>query len=283
MSHEKEIETMKALLHSAKPVLCGLLTCLGLAVLGPAAQADILRPVNTSGGRAPHGTTMHESYRVFPDGTRVPGTGTTTSVLVRGSTAILTAPAAISGTLPGTVYEFQFWDLAGHLRTNHRTTVKVPTGQAAFRADAWYLLTGGGPCTNPAGCPTYMTTYGFSLPAHKTLPGSPIASVVPVSPSVWTPPSATVATTTAATITAATPLDSLHFVHWLAPGATATGTQLAVGAGVSTLAIAFYGPDPCEWILGDAPYPWELPPAAYQAAMRAIAAEYHACEVSHGA
>jgi hypothetical protein len=73
------------------------------------------------------------------------------------------------------------------------------------------------------------------------------------------------------------------FVHWLAPGATAADTQLAGGAGVSTLAIAFYGTDPCEWILDDAPYPWELPPAAYQAAMHAIAAEYHGCEVSHGA
>ena len=123
---------MKALTRSSKRLLGGVVACIGLTALALqplAAHAATLHPVTTPGGTrgvisrggpARHGTTMHESYRVFPGGANVPGAGSTTSVLLRGSTGRLTAPAAISGTIPGTAYRFLFWDIDGHLYT-HRT------------------------------------------------------------------------------------------------------------------------------------------------------------------
>lgn len=226
---------MKALPQSGKQFLGGALACVGLALLTlqpVAAHAAFLKPKPVT---TPGGTTMYESYRVFPSGAHVPGSGSTTSVLKQGGTNTLTAPQSIPGTVAGTAYGFLFWDIDGHLYTHRTAKFRAPT-QAAFAADAWYWLTSG--VGGPPG-PTYVTTYGFSLLTHKTLPGTPIASVVPAS--AWTSGLASVSTTASVMITAANPVD---FVRWLAPGATATGTQLAVGAGVSTVAIAFYEPNP---------------------------------------
>jgi hypothetical protein len=225
---------------------------------------------------------MHEGYRVLQTGTRVPGAGSATSVLLAGSKNTLTAPDLITGTT-GTVYEFLFWDIAGHLHTQRTATFTAPAHQAALAATAWYLQTGGGPCTIPTGCPTGVTAYGFSLVEDAALAGTPIASVTPSS--AWTAPSATVWTTTSVTMTATNPLE---FVRWLARDATATGVQLAVGAGVSTIAIAFYGPNPCQDIENEmaATDPGEFGPPdpvkEYQAYLHYLAEEYQACVARHG-
>ena len=269
---------MKALTRSGKQLVSIALACVGLTSLAlqpVAAHAANLYPLTKPGG-----TTMYQSYRVLPTGAKVPGSGSTTSVLKSGGSDTLTAPYVIPGTIAGTAYRFLFWDIDGRLYMHRKAKFVAPSHQAAFAADAWYLLTGGGSCP---GCPTYVTTYGFSLPEHKTLPGSPIASVVPSS--AWTPPSASVSTTTAVTITAANPVE---FVKWLAPGATATGTQLAVGAGVSTIAIAFYGLNPCQSILNqiESLSPGDFgppnPAKEYQAAAHYLALQLRVCEAKHG-
>ena len=146
------------------------------------------------------------------------------------------------GTTPDTAYAFLYWDINGHLYAHPRATFVAPTHLSSFAATAWYLLTSGG---GPGGATSVMT-YGFSLPKDAPLSGSPIASVAPSS--AWTPPSAAVSTSTSVTITAT---DALEFIRWLAPDATVTGTALAAAAGVSTTAIAFDGPNPCQSIEND--------------------------------
>ena len=56
-----------------------------------------------------------------------------------------------------------------------KATFVAPAHQAAFAADAWYVPQAGD-VDSLEGCPTAVTTYGFSLLKHKTLPGTPIAS-----------------------------------------------------------------------------------------------------------
>ena len=136
---------MKALRHSGKQLIGGALVCVGLAALAlppVATHAAFLSPMTKPGV-----TTMHESYRVFPSGAHVPGSGSTTSILLRGSTNTLTAPRSIPGTIAGTAYRFFFWDIDGRLYTHRTATFPAPAHQAAFRADAWYLPVGGGPCS----------------------------------------------------------------------------------------------------------------------------------------
>ena len=282
---------MKTVAHSGKTVLRGLLATLGLAALAVqplvahAANPGLLAPF---GGPVPK-TTMYESYLVFPTGTRVPGSGTTTSVLVQGKQDTLSAPATIPGTVSGSGYQFLFWDIAGQLYTTEAVTFTAPS-QATFDAQAWYdpYDPCGTPCPPPP--PPYVETYAFSLiqtgPLTGTLPGTPIASVLPLTPTAWTPPSQAVSTTTAVTITAQSYMaGSQTFVQWLpfAPGLSAGGVQLSAGAGVYGFAIAFYGPNPCQSLMDNPPQPWEFPnPAAYQAAMKAWAASVEGCEKSHG-
>ena len=248
--------------------------CLASLAVQPAAHAAGLRPVIASGG-----TTMYEGYRVLQTGGRVPDSGSTISNLTRGKPETLTAPASIPGTTTGAAYAFLFWDIDGHLFTHRRATFYAPAHAAAFFATAWYLQTGGSGGPGP----TAVTTYGFSLITDRTLPGTPIASVAPSS--AWTAPSASVSTTTSVTITAANPLD---FLRWLAADATATGTQLAVGSGISTTAIAFYGPNPCQSIeneiaaLSVADFPPPNPAKELQVAARALELQLRACEARHG-
>jgi hypothetical protein len=288
--------TMNAIRQPTKRFLASILACAYLATLAVqpwAAHAAQLTPITTSGGSGllithggpgAHGTRMHEGYQVLQTGARVPGSGATTSVLTAGSMVSLSAPRRIPGMAPGTAYIFLFWDIGGHLKTHPTATFKVPATPSSIAATAWYLPTGGGACTAPAGCPSGVTAYGFSLTNDAPLAGTPIAAVVPASTSVWAPPSATVWTTTSVTITAANPLE---FVRWLAPHATATGLQLAVDAGVSTIAIAFYGVNPCQYIQDeiDAVNPGDFPgpnqALQEQIYIRYLLMQLRACEARH--
>src|SRR5579872_1040858 len=82
--------------HQAGPaaawwVRC-VLACLGLAALAVqplAAHAANLTPMITPAGPVQHEITMYESRRVFPSGTKVPGSVATISAMVPGSMATL--------------------------------------------------------------------------------------------------------------------------------------------------------------------------------------------------
>jgi hypothetical protein len=270
---------MKTLRHTARRGIARVLTGFGLTALAVqplAAHAGPTPPVTPHGG-----TTMYVTYRVLPNGTRVPGSSVSTIVLLPGATDTLTAPKTLPGTTPETGYAFFFWDIDGHLRTQPAARFTAPAHQSSFAAMAWYVPTG---CSGPCNGPTSVITYAFSLLRYRVMKGTPIASVAPSS--AWTAPSSSVSTATAVTITAAHPLT---FVRWLAPGATATGTKLAVGAGVSTIAMAFYGPNPCQTIQGEINNPVDpsdFPPPdqakEQQAYQHMLELQLQACEARHG-
>ncbi len=78
---------------------------------------------------------MKVSSRLFPSGAPVPG-GMSGAVLVSGGKlGTLTAPAYIyqpppasSPTVPGTVYEFMFWDVHATLKRKEKATFVAPSG-----------------------------------------------------------------------------------------------------------------------------------------------------------
>ncbi len=190
---------------------------------------------------------MKVSSRVFPSGAPLPA-GMSGAVLVSGGKlGTLTAPAYIyepppptSPSAAGTVYEFMFWDVNAVLKPRRKAAFIAPGG-TVFQATAWYLATGGGSC--PGACSTAVTTWAFSLNTYKVLPESPIQSVLPAT--AWTSPSTSVSTATAVKITASESLGtpSTKFKSWFVFGGgkfAVSGPKLAVGAGESPYAIAFY-------------------------------------------
>jgi hypothetical protein len=266
-----------------KPSLDTMKRILGAVLLAGCVASPAIQPLAAHAApqqislRTGGSTIMYERYRVMPGGASVPVSGSTISSLAPGHRDTLMAPDSIPGTAPSTAYAFLFWDIAGHLYLRPRATFVAPSAPV-FAATAWYEFTGpGGPG------PTAVTAYGFSLPKDAFLPSSPIASVTPSS--AWAAPSNSVSTTTAVTITA---VDPLEFVQWLAPDATATGAQLAAGAGVSTLAIAFYGPNPCQAIenelsgLSVADFPPPDPAKEMEVLVHALTLQLQACEAQHG-
>lgn len=172
-----------------------------------------------------------------------------------GSSVSVTAPAYVyvpppttapSGTA-GTIYQFEFWNANGTLKTKAKATFTAPS-TGAFQATAWYIPTGGGTCGTPTTppCPApQVTTSAFSLTKNAFLPGTPIMAAT----SGWTSPSTTVFTAQDVTITAFdflgahTKYNFTLFRSWFAfggSGITASGRNLAVPAGESPWAIAFY-------------------------------------------
>jgi len=225
----------------------------------------------------PPGTTMQENYMAIDNGSRVPGSGTTTSCLTTGKKETLTAPKSIPGANQ-TAFAFLFWDINGRLYSRRKATFIAPS-DPSFEASAWYLLTGPGCCG-----PSNITTYGFSVLTDKKLPGTPVASTSPSS--AWTSPSHTVFTKTAVTVTAGNPLELLYW-RALPKTATVDGTKLSVAAGVSTVAIAFYGANACQSIQNELSglSLADFPPhggKALEAEIKYLSAQYQACVVRHG-
>jgi hypothetical protein len=194
------------------------------------------------------------SSQLFPGGAAVPG-GLSGDIKVSpGWPASLTAPEYIyqpstpPGTL-GTVYEFMFWNVDSRLIPTENALFKVPLGDEAPSATAWYLPV----CVVASSCPgggaPAVTTWAFSLTKDDVLPETPVASVTPAS--AWTSPGTSVSTATAVSITAASELGaygvatggtvfSSWFVFGGASTVTVSGLDLAVPAGESPYAIAFY-------------------------------------------
>ena len=157
-------------------------------------------------------------------------------------------PSTPSGTL-GTVYEFMFWNVGSRLIPTKTAVFKVPFRYEAPSATAWYLPV----CVVVSSCPgggaSAVTTWAFSLTTDNVLPETPIASVMPAS--AWTSPSKSVSTPTAVDISAASELgpyglatEGTVFSSWFvfdgASTVTVSGLDLAVPAGESAYAIAFY-------------------------------------------
>jgi hypothetical protein len=140
----------------------------------------------------------------------------------------------------------------------------------------------------PCGGSSNIFTVGFQVDKNQPISGTPIASVSPATNS-WKTPSQEVLTNTPVTITAANPLD---FIYWhLFPRSTATaakGVELHAAQGATALAIAYYGPTPCQYIIneGQSLSPGDFPApnanALYAAALRANAEQLKACEAAHG-
>ncbi|MBV8280543.1 MAG: hypothetical protein JO347_00585 [Candidatus Eremiobacteraeota bacterium] len=246
-----------------------------------AIAAVSARPASAA---CPPGALMTQNSMDVLAGTPVPGTGTTTVCLAPGKTDVLKAPATIlakNGT-----YSFLFWDTNGEIRNRLKASFPTPK-VAAFTSTAWYQFSGkcmAGPC----GGNSNIYAIGFQLDKNQKLAGTPIASVTPATNS-WKAPSNEVFTNTAVGITAGNPLD---FVYWhLYPKnttITTKGTLLDAAMGDTAFAIAFYGPNPCQYIIneGQSLSPADFPaPSAdklYAAALRANAAELRACEAEHG-
>jgi hypothetical protein len=148
---------------------------------------------------AAHAGTMTVSSEVFPGGAAAPDGIAGTVHVAPGSIVKLTAPQFLY--VPGTtstspsVYAFVFWNADAVLRRKVTATFRAPA--TAFKASAWYLLTGGGSCPT---CVPDVTTWAFNLTADKLLTQSPIASVKPTA--AWTPGSTAVSTTDAAVVAA---------------------------------------------------------------------------------
>lgn len=162
-----------------------------------------------------------------PLGTSFPASGTNLSL------------GAQNPIMPnGVKYTFLFWitpcDNPG---TNIQSTPCTIGPNDSMTA--WY----GEDCTTP--CPG-IDTIAFSVSNNATIPGTPIASVVPAN--LWVPGSNNVqiSSTVPATITAQSVLDQQNFDLWLQPfgGGSATGASLVVPATKSDFSIAFYKAPP---------------------------------------
>ncbi|HXW79030.1 MAG TPA: hypothetical protein VEJ84_06000 [Acidimicrobiales bacterium] len=207
--------------------------------------------------------TMTLSSNSFPGGAPVPGGLSGTVPVVEGSSIKLTAPQYLyQPSVPpgdmGTVYEFMFWDVNSTLASTEAATFTAPSSGSPFKATAWYLPV----CVVASSCSGVgspaVTTWAFSLTNDQVLPGTPISSVSPAS--AWSSPSTSVSTATPVSIAASgflgphTKFGGTVFSSWFVfggGGATVSGLNLAVPAGESPYAIAFYNqysfhlPPPC--------------------------------------
>jgi hypothetical protein len=195
---------------------------------------------------------MTLSFRILPGGTPVPGTASGVFQLTDGAPQALTAPLDIPGTPHG--YCFDFWiadfdvfpvqQAGGSPELQQTINFTAPPGQA-FAATAWYR-----PC---AGGPPGVLAWAFSVNQDTTLPQSPFGSVVPATAQI---DANTVSTASSQpTVITATRLitGAGRFGTWLqlSGDGTVNGATLAVPAGGSSVAVAFYSipvPDPCQAI-----------------------------------
>lgn len=155
-------------------------------------------------------------------------------------------------------YEFLFWDNQGTIVWT--LSVSICPGSGNTVATAWYLPTGGGGVCPPAGCS--LTTWAFSIDHNLVIgpeagSGTPIALVTPNSPVAWSgAPSTLVLTNQTESVSAQSALAFSTYAaepfRWWQQlpvsaetpvGIVYTAAQNTVS---DTLAIAFYGPDPCQ-------------------------------------
>ncbi len=164
---------------------------------------------------------------------------------------------ATATSYPG--YDFLFWNNQGTIVWT--SAVDICPGSGNTVATAWYLPTGGGngPCP-PAGCS--LTTWAYSIDHNLIIgpyagAGTPIALVTPNSPVAWPgAPSTSVLTNQAESVSAQSslafpPYAAEPFRWWQqlpVSGETPIGIvyDAAQNTVSDTLAIAFYGPDPCQ-------------------------------------
>lgn len=157
-------------------------------------------------------------------------------------------------------YVFLFWDNQGTIVWT--SNVNICPGSGNTVATAWYMYTGGGGSCPRAGCS--LQTYAFSIDHNLVIgpyagAGTPIALVTPNSPVAWTgAPSTTVLTNQAESVSAQSalafpPYAAEPFRWWqqlLVTGETPIGIvyNAAQNNLSGTYAIAFYGPDPCQYL-----------------------------------
>ncbi len=155
-------------------------------------------------------------------------------------------------------YEFLFWDNQGTIVWT--LSVSICPGSGNTVATAWYLPTGGDGVCPPAGCS--LTTWAFSIDHNLVIgpeagSGTPIALVTPNSPVAWPgAPSTSVLTNQTESVSAQSalafsPYAAEPFRWWQQlPASVETPIGVVYTAAQNTvsdtLAIAFYGPDPCQ-------------------------------------
>jgi hypothetical protein len=187
------------------------------------------------------------SYQPFPSGAAF------------DTNVITSCDAATATSYPD--YDFLFWNNQGTIVWTSSVTICPGSGNTV--ATAWYLYTGGGggPCPQP-GC--YLTTWAFSIDHNVVIgpgagAGTPIALVAPNSHEAWTgSPSDTVLTNQAESVSAQSalpfpPYAAEPFRYWqqlLTSAETPIGIvyDAAQNTVSGTYAVAFYGPDPCQYI-----------------------------------
>jgi hypothetical protein len=223
---------------------------------------------------------MSLSYKQFPDGTVLQDMGTIP--VTSGASVSLSAFPAF--TEKAVTYGFLFWDTEVSVSSDSSVTFTAPGTD--FAVDAWYVEEGGG------GGGTGVTTWAFSRNQHQVIPGTPISSVN-ISGAWSGPPSTTVSTTTSTRPVEITAVAKIVpyglFLKWLQFGnGSISAAVLTVPASGAAWAVAFFGipePDPCQTFRDQMASlsPGDFPtPAAYQAALRALAKELLACEEKYG-
>ena len=234
--------------------------------------------------------TMNQSYRIFPNGSPVPGMPSSSVPLVGGSPTTLNVPDVISE--PGGSYTFIFWNVNATLyppqpagaTPNSQQTVMFdpPSDDSTFDATAWYILGGGG---GGGG-----VVYAFSLNQDKELSNSPIGTIIPAS--AQTGPNTFSTTTSPDPVVVTAPAVIVgygRFNQWLPLfEPQVSDPVLTVHANGAVVAIAFYGipvPDPCQGlrdILGGWDCTGALNPADCVKEEVRLSNELRACERYYG-
>jgi hypothetical protein len=197
----------------------------------------------------------------------------------------VSAPAQIAKTTvvdgsPVTVtYGFLFWDVNARLHTNPTVKFQPICGSANSVVAVYWPLGGGGtPGTTDA-------VLAYSLPDHKIVPGSPIASAS----SGWTAGSTSV--TTPSTIEALPKLPPYgEFKAWDILGQPYSSSSSLALTEPDEVVLAFYGfpdPDPCQtlrneiatdsYCTGDG-----VSASSCAKLLMALDKELEACEVEYG-
>jgi hypothetical protein len=238
--------------------------------------------------------TMKLSYRDFVTGDPIPDTPSATVSLAGGSSETLDAPYELDAA--GHTYAFIFWNVdatvtplqlkGGKPNLDQTVTFTAPSDTSTFDGTAWYIETGGGGGGSAGG-----SVWAFSLNKDERLTNSPIGTINPAAAKTGPNSFSTTSSSSPVVVTAPKLIggDGL-FKSWLQyeGDGSVGGATLTVPADGSTASIAFFGipvPDPCETIRVELENlsPGDFPnPAAYRAAVRALSAELHACEVKYG-
>jgi hypothetical protein len=145
-----------------------------------------------------------------------------------------------SQTQQNKTYEFLFWDVAGQVISTP-TALLNTTPSIDFTASAWYLLVSGG------GGPPTVNVFAFAADKDRTLSDNPILSVAPTGD--WSGGNTVDTSNDTVSIIPkpSVPGDpGAVFDGWVQRHGTVAAHTLTVLKGVSELAIAIYGADPCQ-------------------------------------